>query len=97
MSIFDDDYVLLEESDRSTSPFYEVTDYDLCTIMTIDRVVKENGVEESVIKMSKYRNRKVMHFHCLLHLNEDFDDNLLEEAMELLNNWSNLTKYVIFH
>jgi dynactin complex subunit len=46
----------------------------------------ENGdVEDIVVTCKKVMEPKEISLHFLLHLNEDFDDDLLQDAIELLH------------
>lgn len=45
-----------------------------------------NGdVEEVTVTVKKVMDPKEISLHFLLHLNEDFDDDLLQDAIDLLN------------
>lgn len=56
----------------------------------------ENGDVQSMdISIKKVMDPREISLHFLLHMNEDFDDDLLQDAIELLHEeWSRRRHYL---
>jgi hypothetical protein len=66
-----------------TSNFY-FPGYDGSALVQVE---KENGdVKEMIVTVKKIMDPKEISLHFLLTLNEDFDDDLLQDALDLLHN-----------
>lgn len=58
----------------------------------------ENGdVEQFTLKIKKVMDPKEIALHFMLHINEEFNDDLLQDALELLDYiWSATTNIIIY-
>jgi hypothetical protein len=62
---------------------YFIPGFDTSTLMEGEY---ENGdVDEFTLKIKKVMDPKEIALHFMLHINEDFDDDLLQDALELLD------------
>jgi hypothetical protein len=63
-----------------------VADWDNDTLYIVkEKVVEANLFQrEMVIQVDTLRSLKDVCMHLMLHMNEDFDDDLLQEGVEMI-------------
>lgn len=61
---------------------YYMPGFDSCTL--IEGQYENGDVDEFTISVQKILDPREIALHFLLHVNEDFDDDLLQDAIEML-------------
>lgn len=61
---------------------YFIPGFDNSTLM--EGEYENSNVEEFTLKIKKVMDPKEIALHFMLHINDDFDDDLLQDSLELL-------------
>jgi hypothetical protein len=75
--------VAVDEWECSYRTKYFVPGFDSCTL--IEGEYENGDVQEFTVMTKKILDPKEISLHFLLHINDDFDDDLLQDAIDLLD------------